>query len=285
MTNHPPSDLRRISLPAAFVAASIVSLAAHRARFLTRSGAIAATAVGAVTAFGSGACGVATMIAFFATSSLLGKLPGPTTPIQGRGNRRDAVQVLANGGVPALLSLAMIWAPQKRQDRLRAGFAGAVAAAAADTWATEIGSRFGQEPRTIIGLRPAPLGASGAVTVPGITASVLGASLVAAIFAGSSHRRARWPTIAVGLGGITGSLVDSVIGAALQEVRFCQACGLETEVTVHSCGNITRHLRGQPWCTNDVVNTLGTASGALITLGIDAVASYAEDRMSHGSAS
>ena len=51
------------------------------------------------------------------------------------------MQVIANGGVAAVLALASSLTRRRIQSLLIAGFGGAVATATADTWATEIGSR------------------------------------------------------------------------------------------------------------------------------------------------
>jgi uncharacterized membrane protein len=69
--------------------------------------------------------------------------------------------------------------------------------------------------------------------------------------------------IPIVLGGFVGSLADSMLGATVQEVRFCDACAIETEERVHRCGAQTRPTRGAPWCNNDVVNGLATATGAM----------------------
>src|SRR4051794_20782552 len=88
------------------VTAAAISAAALRARALSRSGAPAAAFVGGSVFTGAGFRGAAALIPFFVSSTLLGRLPAPSRSQQCRGNQRDAVQVLANGGVAALLALA-----------------------------------------------------------------------------------------------------------------------------------------------------------------------------------
>ena len=63
---------------------------------------------------------------------------------------------------------------------LAAAALGALAASAADTWATEIGSLATRPPRSILTLRPVPAGTSGGVNLLGMLAMVAGATFVAA---------------------------------------------------------------------------------------------------------
>ena len=160
--------------------AAAISLAARRVGALSASGALAATAVGATVVVGTGIRGGAMLVAFFISSTLLGRLPAAAYLDQRRGRERDAVQVIANGGVPAVLALMSSLTRGLNRSLLIAGFGGAVATATADTWATEIGSRSRARPRSIRTLRSTAPGASGGVTVAGLAASAVGSA---------SHRR------------------------------------------------------------------------------------------------
>jgi uncharacterized protein (TIGR00297 family) len=234
-------------------------------RALSPSGALAATAVGGSVVAGSGIRGAGMLLAFFITSTLLGRLPAGDHLEQRRGRERDAVQVMANGGVAAILALASSLPRERTRSLFMAGFGGAVATAAADTWATEIGSRSGTQPRSIVTFQPAAPGASGGVTVAGLVASVVAAALIglmASVPTASATHRQSPRAIPIALGGFTGALVDSVLGATVQEVRFCDSCCVETEERLHRCGAHTRVLHGARWCDNDMVNAIATAAGA-----------------------
>jgi uncharacterized protein (TIGR00297 family) len=248
-----------------FAGAAALSLAAHRVRALSPTGAIAATAVGGAVVAGPGIRGGGMLVAFFITSTLLGRLPAGDHLEQRRGRERDAIQVMANGGVAAILALASSLTKERTRLLLLAGFGGALATAAADTWATEIGSRSGAQPRSILTLEPTTPGASGGVTLAGLAASAVAAALIArlaSIPAASTadHRSPR--AVAIAVGGFTGALVDSLLGATVQEVRFCETCLVETEERLHRCGAQTRVVRGVRWCDNDTVNAIATAAGA-----------------------
>jgi uncharacterized protein (TIGR00297 family) len=245
--------------------AAAISLAARRVHALSPSGALAATAVGGTVVAGSGIRGGGMLLAFFITSTLLGRLPAGNHLEQRRGRERDAVQVMANGGVAAILALAAALPWDRTRALFSAGFGGAVATAAADTWATEIGSRSGAQPRSILTRRPTSPGASGGVTVAGLVASAVAAALIARLASAPAASTARHPSpraMAIALGGFTGALVDSALGATVQEVRFCDTCLVETEARLHRCGAPTRAMRGARWCDNDMVNAIATAVGA-----------------------
>jgi uncharacterized protein (TIGR00297 family) len=249
--------------------AAAISQAACRAHALSASGALAATAVGTTVVTWSGIRAGAMLVAFFVSSSLLGRLRAAAHLDQRRGRERDAVQVMANGGVAAVLALLSSVTQRRHRSLLFAGFGGAVATATADTWATEIGSRSRARPRSVRTFRPTARGASGGVTVAGLTASAVGAALIAVIASAPFATRSRpgsMRAIPIVLGGFIGALVDSMLGAIVQEVRFCDACAVETEERIHRCGAVTRPLRGAPWCDNDVVNGVATAAGAMAAI-------------------
>jgi uncharacterized protein (TIGR00297 family) len=246
-------------------AAGVISAVARRAHALSSGGAAAATIVGGTVVAASGTRGGAGLMTFFLSSTLLGWLPAAHEIEQHRGNERDAIQVIANGGVAAILAAASSIAPERVRPLLMAGLGGAIAAATADTWATEIGSRSRQRPRSIATLNPVAPGASGGVTLAGLAASAAGASLIASVTSGDlRHRQGHMliQLVSVSAGGFTGALADSVLGAIVQEIRFCDRCLLESEQHVHHCGTRTHRIRGVWWCNNDMVNAIATVVGA-----------------------
>src|SRR5688572_2898853 len=229
---------------AGFLLAGALALAARAARSLSSGGAWAALIVGTAATIAGWRWAVV-LIAFFVTSSALSRFKRSTRDariggIVEKGDERDAYQVLANGGVFAALAVA---ATATGSQTLAIASLGALAAAAADTWATEIGTLAGGLPRSIVSLRPLPAGTSGGVTVAGTLASVAGASLVVAVAQVTGIGTA---PVAVFIGGLVGSLADSLAGATVQERRWCNACGQATERRVHSCGQVTNVSGGVP---------------------------------------
>jgi uncharacterized protein (TIGR00297 family) len=246
------------------IGAGIVAFGARRMRALSTSGALAGTLVGAIALAAGWSWGIL-LVAHFVVASALSKL-GEQRKAQligavvEKGDRRDAKQVLANGGVYGLVAIAYMLS---RTNAWYAVGIGALAASASDTWATEIGTLAGRNPRSIVSGKPVPAGTSGGVSLIGTIASLGGALFIAA-----GAALARWPVpfTAVVLGGLAGGMADSLLGATLQTRRWCDVCAKPTERPVHNCGNRTRRTGGLQGFDNDAVNAVCSCVGALITL-------------------
>ena len=152
------------------------------------------------------------LLAYFVLSTLLSQ----------RGTARNERQVIANGGIAALAALAGNWL----------WFAGALAAANADTWATEIGRFSPTSPRLITTWTRVPAGTDGGMTLLGTAGGVAGAGFIA----GVSYVLGQRGLLVIATGGVVGMLLDSVLGATVQgKVR---------------------------WMDNDAVNLAATLAGA-----------------------
>jgi len=243
--------------------AAVIAIAARRARSLTTSGAIAAMVIGTLAVAAGWSWGTL-LIVYFATSTALSHLGKAskerwTASIVVKSGARDGTQVLANGAIFAAAALAAAIGPDVRWIALGAG---SLAASAADTWATEIGTLYGGSPRSILTWRSVPVGTSGGVSAIGTLAAVAGAVFVALV---ASALGGTWIVARnVVVGGIAGAVLDSLAGATVQARRWCDACERETERTVHDCGARTRRVRGTAWMDNDMVNFLSNAAGGLI---------------------
>jgi uncharacterized protein (TIGR00297 family) len=250
------------------VAAAAIALLAYRTRSLNAAGSVAAFAVGTATFGGLGLPGAAVLLAFFVTSSVLSRIgrarKRDALVDVGKTGARDATQVFANGGVAALCALLALWL----DPRFGYAFAGAFAAATADTWGTEIGTLARRQPRSILTLRPVATGLSGGVTLPGTLAEIAGALLIAATALSLPAAFGVRAFAAVALGGILGALVDSALGASLQSLRFCPQCRRATEREPHGCGANTTPIRGLTWLGNDGVNFAATLVGAAVAFAV-----------------
>ncbi len=261
----------------------LIAAAGYWRRALTPGGAAGAVLIGSlVFGLGGWTWGLL-LITFFVSSSWLSHYrraeKEPAAIKFAKGSRRDLGQVLANGGLGAVLAVTYARYPDPL---LLAAFVGAMAAVNADTWATELGVLSRTPPRLITTGQPAEPGASGGVTSLGLWASVAGALLIgaaatalaqaASLLSGHGWSREALALSLVGLaGGLSGSLFDSLLGATVQGVYYCDACAQETESAVHRCGRPARPLRGWPWLNNDLVNLTASLVGGLIAAALACV--------------
>ncbi len=249
------------------VVAGSIAFVAQRARALSWSGALAAVLVGTAAVAMSWYWG-ALLIAYFVASTLLSRFgrnrkEALTSGVLAKGGARDATQVIANGGIFAACILLSAIAVDKLAVTLALAALGAVAAAAADTWATEVGTLYGGTPRSLLSMRPVPPGSSGGVTIAGSLAMIAGAAFVAAVAVALDLTS---DPLLIVVAGVAGASADSLIGATLQERRWCDACDRGSEQRVHNCGSSTRLMGGHEWMDNDLVNLIATFVGAAVAV-------------------
>ncbi len=252
----------------ALTLAIIVSFLAWRFHALGLRGSLAATAVGTIV-FGLGGWtwAVLLLVFFISSSALTSAFKNRKRGLvedYAKGDRRDAGQVLSNGGIAAVFVVLHTLYAQATWPWL--GFAGALAAVNADTWATELGVLDRNPPRLITNLRrQVTKGTSGGISATGMAASLLGAAAIAAPAAAiwNSHQWLWFGVITVG--GLLGSLLDSLLGASVQAMYFCPTDLRETEkYPVHACGTATVHIRGWSWLNNDWVNVMCSLCGVVV---------------------
>ncbi len=214
------------------------------------SGAAAACLVGAIIFGAGGWTWAMPLLLFFGTSSALSHWQRAAKKRLGyeKSGRRDAWQVGANGGVATLCALLPVISLHVSVSHAYLLFLAALAAATADTWATEIGSALRGHPYDLRTGRPAPPGTSGAVSLVGTLAALAGAALIG-LFAPQWSSR-----ILVTLAGLGGALGDSFLGAVAQaQWRDPVRPGCWTERPQSETP-----VRGWRWVSNDVVNLLCT---------------------------
>lgn len=251
--------------------------AAYWKRALSGSGVWAAIAVGTCLYAAGGPVWYGLMIGFFATSTFLTKWKkhrkARAEAKYEKSGRRDAGQVLANGGAAALICLLNALYPSWWS---LAFFWGIMATVTADTWATEVGGLSKSDPRSILTWRKVPKGTSGGVSPLGWLASAAGAGFIGAAgvillqwevpasdlpsFNGAYWA---WLVMAATVSGWIGTNVDSLLGASVQALYRCPVCGDQTE-SASRCGSVGVLVHGWIRMNNDVVNLLSSVAGGLV---------------------
>ena len=253
------------------VLAILITEAAFKIKSLDLSGALAAFLIGTII-FGIGGWPFAIpLLAFFIGSSLLSRLPqragNSAKEIIAKSSRRDAAQVLANGLPQALVVIASLFLKKELVFLL---YLGGIAAATADTWATEIGLLFGKQPRSILNGKLVPPGTSGGITFAGVLGALLGAAIIALVGAWSwsifgDGKISLHDLISVVLAGVLANFIDSLLGATLQRRNQCAVCQKITERDEH-CGVLTQHFSGWRRLDNDMVNIACGVGGILLAM-------------------
>lgn len=241
---------------------------------LRTDGAVVACVVGVLALSVQWAWG-AFIVGWFVSASALSRMGrshkiSRMRDVVAKDGRRDARQVLANGGVFALCALVALfathWAANASVNPILTSAAiagaGALVASGADTWATEIGSCLGKRPRDVRTWRTVEIGTSGAVTLAGSLGGIVGALVLSGLAIGTSLVATSmiWR---LALSGVVGMTVDTIVGAWAQERRRCPECQQHTERPSHCRGARTECVGGVRGLDNDVVNLLCSLTGAL----------------------
>ncbi len=257
-------DARQL-LTLGLILAATAAIVSYRLRFLSASGAVA-TFLLATIVFGFGGWKwTIPILAFFVLSSLLSKFgkrrKAHLDLVFEKGSRRDHAQVAANGGIAGALMIAHMFLGSPI---FYAMYLGSLAAATADTWATELGTLGKSRPRLVTNWQAVEAGTSGGVSLRGTLSGMAGAACIG--LSGSLFVAAdlRWSVIAAAIiSGFVGSLADSLLGATVQAQYHCPDCNKRTEKRQHCGDQQTELISGFSWLQNDAVNLAATAVGAL----------------------
>lgn len=225
--------------------------------FLTYDGGMVTLVIGTLIFSIGGIKWALPIITFFLTSSILTKLVKGRSVIKS-GEARDAAQVLANGGLPAIFVLLEFLYPWKMWYVL---YIVALSVVNSDTWSTEIGALSRLMPRSIVNFKKLPRGSSGAVSPCGSLGGLAGSFLISAflLFYGYGFKI----FMITGLLGFLGNVLDSFLGATLEVQYFCEKCGGIFDVEYH-CGERLKYLRGIRWFGNNMVNFTASLLGSII---------------------
>ena len=156
---------------------------------------------------------------------------------QAEGGARGYRNVFGNGLVALILAVAE---GVFGYHIFMIGYLGAIATATGDTLASEIGETSKTQPRVITTFKKVPAGTSGAISLLGELAAIVGSAVIGilATLLGMAGLHVAAITI---LGGFIGTNIDSLLGATLEN-------------------------RG--YLTNSSVNLFATAAGAIVSAGL-----------------
>jgi uncharacterized protein (TIGR00297 family) len=188
---------------------------AHVLRGVNRSGALAGGLACFLLFAGGGPAAFATLAALFAMtwiSTRLGYRRKLALGLAERREGRNGWQVLANLAVAALAS-ALFSATGNRAWLVAA--VAALAEAATDTVASEIGQYRRADARMITTLERVPAGTDGGVTIPGSIVGLAAGLVITAVAAAGRilPQPQLWIPVAAGFAGM---LFDSLLGATIQ---------------------------------------------------------------------
>ena len=227
----------------AFALNGVLIALAQRVPLLTRAGWCHAAILGTILWGCMGWQGWTAVVLYLALGSLVTKVGFQQKQRQGlaeaRGGRRSPANVWGSAAVGAVLAL-LIGSGLGPKPLLLVGFSASFAAKLADTFGSEIGKRYGRTTVLITTLRRVPPGTEGAVSLEGTLASAIGSLVMTAVVVALQLVPAgpvAWLVAAVGL---LATLLESLLGALLQERT--------------------------PWLTNELVNAIQTVVAAVLAM-------------------
>ena len=227
----------------AFALNGVLIALAQRVPLLTRAGWCHAAILGTILWGCLGWQGWTAVVLYLALGSLVTKVGFQQKQRQGlaeaRGGRRSPANVWGSAAVGAVLAL-LIGSGLGPKPLLLVGFSASFAAKLADTFGSEIGKRYGRTTVLITTLRRVPPGTEGAVSLEGTLASAIGSLVMTAVVVAVQLVPAgpvAWLVAAVGL---LATLLESLLGALLQERT--------------------------PWLTNELVNAIQTGVAAVLAM-------------------
>lgn len=175
----------------------------------------------------------------------------------GEKHSRGFLQILINGGLGTLF---VVLYGLFRQDWLLVVAMVSIGGNFIDSVSSDVGTLSKDNPYDPLRREYVEPGLSGGMTKLG-TGAALVFSLLIGIYVSLSLGRSLWPgCLAAGIVFLQ-SLLDTVLGSALQVKYRCPVCGVVTERQTH-CGAPTEYHRGLRWLDNNAVNLI---SSVLIT--------------------
>jgi len=210
---------------------ALLMVMAYRKRVLDRAGSAGAFLVGFCVGYFGGINWLLVLLFFLFASFAVTKYKYAAKVDKGvqedKAGMRGISNVFYNGGVPMAVALL-----NGLFDHAEVAFAAAIATAASDTFASEIGV-FDRRVYLITNFRRVPVGVDGGVSPLGTGAALLGAFLVAWVSAttifliqGDPVSLILCKSLVVATAGFIGCQIDSVLGATLERAGYLKKGGV-----------------------------------------------------------
>lgn len=249
---------------------------AYLKKSLTLSGMIAALFFGTLIYMFGQFLVWSALIAFFISSSLLTKLH-EKKDVEGINidkKGRNYVQVISNALVATIF---LIIYRLTTQNIFLIASVVSIATSNADTWASEIGVLSKGKTFSILNFKIMEKGSSGAVSILGLIASMLGAFFIGVVFTTiyATFHDFEWVTLLtygmiITIGGFIGALLDSYLGLLVQAKYKGKQSGRIFELKKIP-GEQAILISGITFITNDAVNFLSGLFSSIITIVLFAV--------------
>jgi len=275
--------------PLRWISATVISVIVvswgHSKKSLSTSGALVALVIGFILGLSHYSFFLC-LLAFFTSASKATKFKADVKQTFEmdfkEGGMRNWLQVLCNGGMALELSLLYLldigsadlpvdFRHNYRASWLGMAVLGAIACCNGDTWASELGAVLARkDPFLITTFESVPRGTNGGVTTVGLLSSFVGGLVIGVAYytgivvAASSADLSIAPNQAMvilvaGLGGLLGSVLDSILGASLQFSGKNVNTGKITEVA----GEDVVPISGKQVLDNHSVNLISSILTAL----------------------
>lgn len=250
----------------ALLLASIFAFVGVKIKGLSVSGGFAAMIIGSIIYIFGGFLWAIVLIFFFVSSSLFSfffKEKKQFAELKyAKGSKRDAQQVIANGGLGAIFSIFAFIFPEQLWPWW--GFLTAIATVTADTWATEIGVLSKRSPVSIRNFKNVEKGTSGGISSLGLISAFMGAFAISLFDLFSIHDRITpMPLIVIAILGWIGALIDSWLGATVQVIYYDKQHKTEVEKPPIDGSDA---IRGWRWMNNDFVNFTSALIASILAI-------------------
>lgn len=187
---------------------------------LTIAGMISGWLLAILVFTGSGYTGIMIMATFFITGVVVTSWKSTYKLKNGlaenKNGTRNAAQVFANAGVPALAGVLYLLhiLPHTLSTLI---IASCFSSAIADTISSEMGNVYGKKYYNILTLKKDERGLNGVVSIEGFLFGLAGSILIAAIY--SYNYEWNIYTLVIIMCGTAGNIFDSVLGATLERKK------------------------------------------------------------------